>query len=91
MSQTTLYTVIADGITLNEDQKSSLLKILGHHCRFDTVGKLRRRIDSLSCQTQCLNYYGVMSRMKILPRRCEYIAGQSYTDEIRMIRKALLD
>lgn len=87
----TLYDLVKDGGYLTEAQKDELVSLLGSRCRKDTLSRLRRRLDSLPCQTQVLEYPAVAGRMKIYDTYCQYVPGQSYMDEIRLLRKAILD
>lgn len=90
MNSFSLYTAIQDNIALNAKQKEALLKMVGYRCRATTIAKLARRIEHITLQKQCLDYYGVINRVRIEGNNVVYHTGQSYTNEIRLIRKALL-
>jgi hypothetical protein len=91
MLHSNLYIHVADGVALNSDQQDSLVALLGARCRKDTLEKLRRRIACIHLQDQLLQYYGITSRMKVYNTYCQYVPGQDYMAEIRLLRKAILD
>jgi hypothetical protein len=75
---------------LTDHQQQEILSIIGKGCRADTKARLSRRLQlPLSLWVR----YGDYSRLIIADDTESapyYIAGQSYTDEIKTIRKLIL-
>lgn len=74
--------------SLNEKQINNILSFLGSRCRKETKEKLERR---LKVPFSLWTNYGIFSRV-ILEDNGEafYICGQSWTDEMRTLRKCIL-
>jgi len=67
----------------------SILSILGYRCRTKTINRLR---SILTYSSSRIPTYWIFQRLtRDESGSWEYCAGQSYTDEIRTIRKLILD
>ena len=64
-----------------------IVNIVGYRCRFKTVNRLT---SILKYGSGTIGSYGIFSRLVKDSGRWEYIAGQSYTDEIRVVRDCIL-
>ena len=86
----TLSDAIRDGITLSPEQQNELLALLGGGCRKETKARLARR---LALPLSLLSNHGIFSRVFLRYDRegVTYCAGQSYTDEVRLVRKLVLE
>lgn len=80
------YTELKNELT--EDDRQQLLEILGHRCRQSTKKKLQNRLERFSGSVPV---YGVIDRLLYERGQWQYCAGQSYTDEIRTVRKIFLE
>lgn len=84
----TLSAVIDGRAKLNAQERESLFALLSTRCRAKTKAKLRARIDMLG--PACINY-GVYGRVLFRDNRAEYIAGQSWTEERRLLRRLIME
>ena len=80
------YTQLKNQLT--EDDKKQLLEILGCRCRQSTKKKLQVRLEKFS---ESVPQYGIIDRLLYERGQWQYCAGQSYTDEIRTVRKIFLE
>lgn len=90
MKTYTLSDAIRDGITLSPEQQNELLALLGSKCQQKTKEKLARR---LALPLSLMPNYGIFSRVYLSynTEGVHYCAGQSYTDEVRLVRKLVLE
>ena len=72
---------------LGEKQIEALVKMIGHGCRKETKNRLWRR---LSLPLSLLQNHGIYDRLIITDNGCDYTCGQSWTDEMRVLRDCLL-
>lgn len=77
---------IREGIQLTKDEVDALVEILGYRCLDKTKLRLRRVLSFVPNIVS----FGIYYRLMLSPR-IFYCAGQSYPDEIRFIRKLLLE
>lgn len=64
-----------------------LVAIIGYKCPLKT----KKRLESiLTYDSSKIPLYGILERLVYENFQWRYIAGQSYTDEIRLIRKIIL-
>ena len=89
MKTYTLSDAIRDGITLSPEQQNELLALLGSKCQRKTKERLARRF---ALPLSLLSNHGIFSRVFLRYDRegVHYCAGQSYTDEVRMVRELVL-
>ena len=85
MSTLTLADHIRDCKPLNDAQIMGIIKLIGKHCRRETVRKLEGRLKFAHIQQN----YGIYSRLTVFPE-VRYCTGQSFPDEMATIRKCLL-
>lgn len=64
-----------------------IVTIVGYRCRIRTVNRLT---SILKYGPSSIGNFGILSRLVKESGRWEYIAGQSYTDEIRVVRDCIL-
>lgn len=73
---------------LTEDDIDQILTIVGHRCRIKTVNRLR---SILTYGPSTVPHYGIFERLiKEENGNWRYVAGQSYTDEIRTLRECII-
>ncbi len=72
-------------IQLTEDHKTAFVEIFGKRCSERTKSRLRTFINYPKDFDNCGIYERVVFNHHGIP--CHYVAGQSYPDEIRTIRK----
>jgi hypothetical protein len=82
---------VRDSIPLSEEQQKSLFRLVAARCRQATKERLQGRIRYIHLQSQVLNYPAVAGRMKVYEKGCRYVPGQSEPDELRLLRKAILE
>ena len=88
MKQITLESKINNQEEFTEAEKSGLYELLTGYCRQDTKARFSRKLNvPLSCWAN----YGIYGRVMFEGDKITYCAGQSYTDEIRTIRKLILN
>lgn len=76
---------ITDGTPLTEAEQDALHALLTKQCQQRTKGRVAfalRVVPDISS-------YGIYGRVMITPH-VEYVAGQSYPDEIRTVRELLM-
>lgn len=86
----TLYDAVRDGATLSTEHQQALLALLGSGCRKETKARLARR---LALPLSLMPNRVIFSRVYLRYDRegVHYCAGQSYTDEVRLVRKLVLE
>ena len=72
---------------LTELDIEQIVTIVGYRCRVKTCQRL---LSILKYGASTISYYGILSRLVKESGQWEYIAGQSYTDEIRVVRDCIL-
>ena len=88
MSQDTLRARISYSNDLSETEIDNMVLLLGHKCKAETKAKLYRRLRLVSL----MPCYGIYDRVMIHDNgNVSYCAGQSYPDEIRTVRKLILE
>ena len=73
---------------LTEQDIDQIVSILGYRCRVKTVNDIRRRLEYFPSS---IPSYGILERLMKEPTGWQYFAGQSYTDEIKTVRKIILE
>ena len=82
-----LNAAISAGDTLNKDQQESLLEMLTYRCN----GKTKTRIASRLALSLALWPKNVrFERVQLEPTSASYITGQSYYEEIAVLRSLIL-
>ena len=72
---------------LTELDIEQIVNIVGYRCRVKTVNRLT---SILKYGPNSIGTYGILSRLVKESGCWKYIAGQSYTDEIRVVRDCIL-
>jgi hypothetical protein len=72
---------------LTEDDINQIVALVGHRARFKTK-KLIRNV--LEYYPSSVRYAGILERLVKDGNEWEYIAGQSYPDEIRRVRELII-
>jgi hypothetical protein len=72
---------------LNGYQQSAIVGLLGSRCRKETVNRLWRAVND-NCRK--VKSCGIMDRVMLAPNGASYCAGQSYPDEIRVVRQTVI-
>ena len=83
----TLRAVIDGRAELNAQERDSLHALLSPRCSARTKEKLRIRIDLLG--PACMNY-GIYRRVIFRDDRADYIAGQYWIEERRLLRRLIM-
>lgn len=83
--QDSLSQRISNNQELTETEQAELYELLGAHAHAKTKEALSRALEHVPH----VNSYGIYDRVLITPR-VQYIAGQSYPDEIRTVRELLI-
>lgn len=73
---------------LTENEVNCLVSLLGERCRGKTLNVLRRR---LSLPLSLLPTHGIFERVVLGNDSAQYFAGQSYPDEVREVRRLLIE
>lgn len=84
----TLYDVVDGRAGLNARERDSLCELLSARCSAKTKARLRIYIDML-CPA-CASH-GIYRRVTFRNDRAEYIAGQDYTAECRLLRRLIME
>jgi hypothetical protein len=91
MGQVTLLSVITSGEVVEAYDIEQLVELLGSRCRRATKDKLYRRLRLPSL----LPTAGIFGRVHLDEYEGQkvwsYCAGQSYADEIRLVRQTILE
>jgi hypothetical protein len=85
MEEQTLYYKLSNHIALTDEEKESMYQVFSYRSH----KKSRERLWS------CIKYgiynnYGIYERVVFINGKCRYIAGQSYPDEIRLVRNLII-
>ena len=72
---------------LTEEQADQLFDLLSKRCKADTKDRLYRR---LKIPLACWPEYGIFNRVHINTSSISYCAGQSYTEEIWLVRELII-
>ena len=72
---------------LTDQDIEQILKIVGHRCRAKTVNRLE---SILRYGRHTIPSYGIFHRLIKFEYGWEYVAGQSYPDEIKTLRECIL-
>ena len=83
-----LRDVIDGRAKLNAQERDSLFALLSTRCRAKTKAKLRTCIDRLG--PACKNY-GIYRRVIFRDNRAEYIVGQYWIEERRLLRRLIME
>ena len=83
----TLRAVIDGRAELNAQERDSLFALLSTRCSAKTKEKLRIYIDML-CPA-CKNY-AIYGRIIFRDNRAEYIVGQDWIEERRLLRRLIM-
>jgi hypothetical protein len=73
---------------LTEKDKAEIFEILSSRCRQKTKELLAKRLDK---HLDLIPEYGILNRLIKEKHGWNYCAGQSYPDEIRTVRKIILE
>lgn len=73
--------------TLTEQDIDAILAIVGYRCRVKTLQRLR---SILTYHPSSIGRYGIFERLIKEDGVWEYVAGQSYPDEIRTLKDCIL-
>ena len=84
--KTTLKKMIDNGESLSEEQRASLVRLLGKGCQEKTKARLYSCLSHLSS----LDNWGIFGRVNIEGEEADYTAGQDYTAEIATVRNAII-
>lgn len=72
---------------LTEDDIDKLVCLIGYRCRIKTLNRIR----SVLTYPRGLQSYGIFDRVIKRPDgKWEYVAGQSYDDEIKTVRELIV-
>lgn len=75
--------------SFTQDDINQILCLITYKCRIKTLNRLR---SILTYSPSLIPQYGILERlMKEDDGKWHYVAGQSYTDEIRTIRQLILN
>jgi hypothetical protein len=73
---------------LTEQDVDSIIAVIGYRCRVRTINRLRSVLTYMPSQVKS---YGILDRlMKEADGSWSYCAGQSYTDELKVVRECIL-
>lgn len=74
---------------LPKESKQSLIILLTYRCQIKTVSRVSSTVNYWLSR---LEYYGILDRLmlRLEDMSFHYTAGQSYPDEIRVLRKLFL-
>ncbi len=73
--------------SLTETDIDQLIMIIGYRCRVKTCNRLR---SILTYSPSLVPSYGIFDRLIKDNDQWQYVAGQSYTDEIKTVRQCIL-
>lgn len=79
--------VLRGDIELSEQDISQIIAVIGYRCRHNTLARLR---SILTYGKGTIKQYGIFTRLMKENGRWEYVAGQSYTDEIKTVRDCII-
>lgn len=72
---------------LTEQDVNELVSIITYRCRAKTTNRVR---SILTYSPSLIPQYGIFNRLIKDNNRWEYVAGQSYPDEIKTLRDCIL-
>lgn len=72
---------------LTEEDIDQIIAIVGHRCRIKTIQRLR---SILTYHPSSIQSFGILERLIKENGKWQYVAGQSYPDEIRTVRECIL-
>lgn len=72
---------------LTENDIDQLVSLIGHRCRVKTCMRLR---SILTYSPSLVPSYGILNRLIKENDVWSYVAGQSYTDELKTVRECIL-
>jgi hypothetical protein len=84
--QDSLSTRISARVNLSLSEQESLLGIIGKYC----MDKTKRGLARVASYVPDIRNYGIYRRVLFEDGQANYCAGQSYPDEIRIVRKLLV-
>ena len=84
----TLSDVIDGRAKLNAQERGSLFALISTRCSAKTKEKLRTYIDMLG--PACTNY-GIYRRVIFRDNRADYIVGQYWPGERRLLRRLIME
>ena len=84
----TLRTVIDGRAELNAQERESLFALLSTRCGAKTKAKLRTCIDMLG---PAFSNYVIYGRVLFRDNRAEYIVGQYWIEERRLLRRLIME
>ena len=70
-----------------ENDIDQIITIIGHRCRIKTCNRLR---SILTYSPSLVPSYGILERLIKEGEKWSYVAGQSYTDELKSVRDCIL-
>jgi hypothetical protein len=73
---------------LTEAEQNALFSLITKGCRVNTKNKISRRLE---LPLSLWNDYGIYKRVTFDEKGIYYICGQSWTDEMRVLRECVLD
>ena len=82
-----LRDVIDGRAKLNTQERDSLFALLSTRCRAKTKAKLRTCIDRLG---PAFSNYVIYGRVLFRDNRAEYIVGQDWIEERRLLRRLIM-
>lgn len=83
-----LYNAIENNATLTDSQKAGLLSLVGKRCSQTTKGRLAQ---ALTADLGEWKNFGIYRRVDLSNGEVSYICGQSWSDEMRTLRKCILE
>ena len=72
---------------LTENDIDQIISVIGYRCRIKTCNRLR---SIITYSPSLIPSYGIFERLIKENDRWEYVAGQSYPDELRTLRECIL-
>lgn len=85
-TQDTLYDRVASHQPLTNAEQMDMLELFGKRCQQRTKSILALRLGLIEDTTN----HGIYRRVMVTPQ-VNYIAGQSWPDEVRTVRECLLN
>ena len=83
-----LRDVIDGRAKLNTQERDSLFALLSTRCRAKTKAKLRTCIDRLG---PAFSNYAIYGRVLFRDNRADYIVGQHWIEERRLLRRLIME
>ena len=79
--------VLRGEVELTEQDISQIIAVIGYRCRHNTLVRLR---SILTYGKGTIKQYGIFNRLIKENGHWCYVAGQSYTDELKTVRDCIL-